>query len=154
MYVVSYLPVGGIGVGPSGIGVMLPPQRKFESLEAAKAADVPSDFIPRIEGPEGIYTYGGGQWQFTPRRNVGNMQVDVFFGAGNWCGFTPPNAVNNLPPDHGPWRAHITRWLFVADHPLDRIVPEQEIRAGIEARNFYQCQLSDDQMKWLKGESK
>ena len=69
-YIVGYLPIGGCGVGPSGRGVMLPPSRKFASLDEAMASDVPSGFMPWIEGPEGFHTYGFGQWQFTSHRKA------------------------------------------------------------------------------------
>lgn len=69
-YVVGYIPIGGCGVGPSGIGVLLPPYREFASLDAAKAADVPRGFLPWIDGPDGYHTYAFGQWQFTAHRKV------------------------------------------------------------------------------------
>lgn len=69
-YVVGYLPLGGCGVGPSGRGVLLPKYREFASLDDAKASNVPSGFVPWIEGPDGFYTYGFGQWQFTAHRKA------------------------------------------------------------------------------------
>ena len=77
-----------------------------------------------------------------------STQVDVFFGADYWCGFTPPGCSNHLPPDHGAWRPH-ARWTIYNDYPFNRIFPEEEIRAGIEKHGFHQCQLSKDQIDWL-----
>jgi len=81
-----------------------------------------------------------------------SMHVDVFFGADNWCGFTPPDARTNLPADHGPWVCHATRWLILRNYPYGRTVPERLIRAGIEKDGFYQCQLSDYQLRRLRGQ--
>lgn len=64
-YVVGYLPIGGIGVGPGGTGVQLPQYREFASLDEAKAANVRNGFRPWIKASDGYYTYGFGQWQFT-----------------------------------------------------------------------------------------
>jgi hypothetical protein len=80
------------------------------------------------------------------------MYVDVYFGVDNWCGFTPPDARNNLPTEHEPWRCHATRWLIFEDYPYNRIVPEDAIRAGIKENGYYVCQLSDDQLGRLRGE--
>lgn len=87
------------------------------------------------------------------KMKVGNMydHVEVYFGSDFWSGFTPVDARSNLPADHGPWRYHAT-WKIYKDYPFDRIVPEHEIRAGIEKQGYYQCQLGDDQIKRLRGE--
>ena len=66
-YVVRYQP-HCCGVGPSGRGVLLPQDREFTSLDDARASEVPPGFRPWIEGPDGFYTYGFGQWQFTAHR--------------------------------------------------------------------------------------
>ena len=65
--------------------------------------------------------------------------VDVYFGSGLWCGFTPPDEFT-LPPNHGPWRSH-ARWCVYPALPHGRAVPEAEIRAGLADKNYYEKQL-------------
>jgi hypothetical protein len=65
--VVGYLPISGCGIGPSGRGVLCPPQRKFSSVGEAKAATVPPGFVPWITESDGFHTFTFGRWQFTAR---------------------------------------------------------------------------------------
>jgi hypothetical protein len=76
--------------------------------------------------------------------------VDVFYGAGYWVGFTRQDAGSQiLPPDHGPWQ-HKETWKIYPDYPFNRIVPENDIRAGIEKQGYHRCELGEEQIKLIK----
>jgi hypothetical protein len=78
-----------------------------------------------------------------------HVDVEVHYGEGYWLGFTRVGEGGNLPPDHGPWSHKETLKIF-KNYPLDRIVPEREIRAGIDNHGYHRCQLNEEQIKRLR----